>query len=157
MTTLRAFAFFGTVTVVKTLVELLLKTLYVSQVNEEAYMIFPALDIFETLLTFYVLYCSFMFCSCLAQGIIYEWAPVEKFAMIAALAMIVVCQDFIIYTFLSMFPPEIASIDEDSGQLTMQEQSLLSLQISSFFISIEAAVLLVLISRHFEIKTGGDS
>ena len=56
-----------------------------------------------------------------------------------------------------MFPPEIASIDEDSGQLTMQEQSLLSLQISSFFISIEAAVLLVLISRHFEIKTGGDS
>ena len=117
LTTVRSYAFFGTVTVVKTLVELLLRTMYVSQVRDDAYLIYPALDIFETLMTVYVLYCSLMFCSCLSQGIVFEWAPVEKFFLISALATIVVCQDFIIYTFLSIFPPSITSatgVDEET-------------------------------------------
>ena len=68
-------------------------------------------------MTVYVLYCSLMFCSCLSQGIVFEWAPVEKFFLISALATIVVCQDFIIYTFLSIFPPSITSatgVDEET-------------------------------------------
>ena len=73
LTTFRSFAFFGTVTVVKTLVELLMRSMYADQLSDEAYMIYPALDIFETLLVLYVLYCTFMFTTCLAKGIIHEY------------------------------------------------------------------------------------
>ena len=65
-TTVRSFAFFGFVTFVKTLLEFFLHTYYFTDYDsDEANLIFPALDIFEVLLTIYVLYCTFMFCSCL--------------------------------------------------------------------------------------------
>ena len=64
---MRSFAFFGTVTLIKTLLEFFLHTYYFvdGAMSEEANLIFPALDIFEVLLTLYALYCTFMFCSCL--------------------------------------------------------------------------------------------
>lgn len=53
-------------TFVKTLLEFFLHTYYFTDYDsDEANLIFPALDIFEVLLTIYVLYCTFMFCSCL--------------------------------------------------------------------------------------------
>ena len=64
--TVRTFAFFGTIVFVKTITEFLLRKFYMNDnINENAVLIFPALDIFETLLTIYTLYCMFMLCSCL--------------------------------------------------------------------------------------------
>ena len=91
----------------KTLLEFFLHAFYFvdEATSEEANLIFPALDIFEVLLTLYALYCTFMFCSCLQQGLIYEYQPIIKFMLISLLAIMVICQDFVIYCFLSMFPP----------------------------------------------------
>jgi hypothetical protein len=63
-TTVRSFAFFGSVTLAKTLLEFFLHAFYFvdPESNATANMIFPALDIFEVLLTLYALYCTFMFC-----------------------------------------------------------------------------------------------
>ena len=73
LNTVRSFALFGSVTFIKTLGEFFLRAYYVFEDAEEASFVYPALDIFEVLLTLYALYCSFMFCSCLAQGLIYEY------------------------------------------------------------------------------------
>ncbi len=100
---MRSFAFFGTVTVIKTILEFIMRKYYVSETSETASMIFPALDIFEALLMLYVLYCTLMFCACLAQGLIYEYQPVAKFALISLMALMAVCQDFVIYCFLGTF------------------------------------------------------
>ena len=150
-TTVRSFAFFGFVTIVKTLLEFFLHTYYFTDVNtsEEANLIFPALDIFEVLLTIYALYCTFMFCSCLQQGLIYEYQPIIKFMLISLLAIMVICQDIVIYCFLSMFPPH-------GVQLSTTDMTQLSVQISSFFISIEAVFLLIFVTRHFQIRTETD-
>ena len=71
-----------------------------------------------------------------------------KFALIAIMSIIVVCQDFIIYWFLSMFPPKDAP-----GELSESEQMRLSVHISSFFSSLEMVFLLVLVTKHFRIRT----
>ena len=59
------------------------------------------------------------------------------------MAIIVVCQDFVIYGFLGIFPPR------DTPSLSMQEQMSLSVHISSFFTSLEMIFLLALITKHF--------
>ena len=105
LSTLRSFFFFGIVTVAKTVVEFLLRKFYVDDAGDEADLVFPALDIFETLITLYTLYCMSMFCSCLAQGLIYEYQPMTKFMLISLMALVVVCQDFVIYFFIGIFPP----------------------------------------------------
>jgi len=64
--TVRSFAVYGTMTFIKTTTEFLLRKFYMQDVAETAVLIFPALDIFETLLTLYTLYCTFLLCSCLA-------------------------------------------------------------------------------------------
>lgn len=61
------------------------------------------------------------------------------------MAIIVVCQDFVIYWFLSMFPPR----DVPQEGLSMEDQMNLSVHISSFFTSLEMVFLLVLITKHF--------
>ena len=63
------------------------------------------------------------------------------------MAIIVVFQDFFIFSFLSIFPPS------DAPHLTMAEQGVLSMRISSFFTTIEMTFLLMLISKHFIIRT----
>ena len=74
LNTVRSFALFGTVAIVKTLTEFFIRNYYVVSENSDgASLIYPALDIFEVLMTMYALYCAFMFCSCLAQGLIYEY------------------------------------------------------------------------------------
>ena len=65
--TVRSFAFFGIMTFVKTMTEFLLREFYMQDnISETAVLIFPALDVFEMLLTFYTLYCTLLLCSCLA-------------------------------------------------------------------------------------------
>ena len=103
--TVRSFAFFGSLTVMKSLSEFFLNKFYVADTSETAVLVYPALDIFETLLTLYTLYCTFMFCSCLGQGLIYEYQPVAKFALVSLMALVAVSQDFVIFCFLGMFPP----------------------------------------------------
>ena len=58
----------------------------------------------------------------------------------------VICQDFVIYVFLLMFPPQGIS-------LSAQDRCDLSIQISSFFMSIEATFLLIFVTKHFQIRT----
>ena len=94
-----------------------------------------------------------MFCSCLSQGLIEEYQPVVKFTLISLMALMVVCQDFIIYCFLGAFPP---SVDGIPAQLTTGQLNFLSIQISSFFISVETFFLLFFVSRHFQIRTGAE-
>ena len=57
----------------------------------------------------------------------------------------VICQDFVIYVFLLMFPPQGVS-------LSAQDRCDLSIQISSFFMSIEAMFLLIFVTKHFQIR-----
>ena len=90
-TTVGSFAFFGTISVIKTLTEYFLRSYYVLENSEEALLVYPALDIFEMLITLYALYCAFMFSSCLGQGLIYEYQPVTKFMLISLMALILVC------------------------------------------------------------------
>ena len=59
--------------VLKTFIEFFLRTFYIIDEADESNLVFPALNIFEVLLTLYVIYCTFMFCSCLTQGLIYEY------------------------------------------------------------------------------------
>ena len=75
----------------KTITEFVLRKFYMETIQENAVLIFPALDIFETLLTIYTLYCMFLLCSCLQQGLIYEYQPVVKFSLISLMAIVVVC------------------------------------------------------------------
>jgi len=76
---------------IKTLLEFFLRKYYVLDSPETAVLIFPALDIFEALIMLYALYCSLMFCQCLAQGLIYEYQPVAKFTLISLMALMAVC------------------------------------------------------------------
>ena len=89
--TVRSFAFFGIMSLAKTITEFVLRKFYMETIQENAVLIFPALDIFETLLTIYTLYCMFLLCSCLQQGLIYEYQPVVKFSLISLMAIVVVC------------------------------------------------------------------
>ena len=61
-TAVRSFAFFGTIVIIKTVIEFLLRAFEVVENNEDMVLIYPAMDIFEALLTLYTLYCTFMFC-----------------------------------------------------------------------------------------------
>jgi len=88
--TVRSFAFFGSMTFVKTIAEFLLQQFFFKDISETAILIFPALDLFETLLTCYTLYCTFLLCSCLAKGLIFEYQPVAKFGIVSVMALIAV-------------------------------------------------------------------
>ena len=59
--TVRSFAFFGVVMILKTITEFLLHTYGVFEGTDEGTIIYSALDIFEVLLLIYVLYCACMF------------------------------------------------------------------------------------------------
>ena len=61
-TAVRSFAFFGTIVIIKTVIEFLLRAFEVVENNEDMVLLYPAMDIFEALLTLYTLYCTFMFC-----------------------------------------------------------------------------------------------
>ena len=69
------------------------------------------------------------------------------------MAIVVVCQDFVIYCFLGMFPPQGAESDQ---MLSIAEQTKLSIYIASFFTSLEMIFLLILVSKHFKIRTAED-
>ena len=105
--TIRSFLIFGLITTAKTVIEFILHKFYSNSVlNEESNLVYAALDIFEVLVTMYVLYSMFMFCSCLGQGLIYEYQPMLKFTLISAMAVVIVCQDFIINCFAGRLVPQ---------------------------------------------------
>jgi len=92
-------------TCLKTLTEFILRKFYLDDIPQTAVLIFPALDIFEILLTLYTLYCILLLCSCLAHGLIFEYQPVAKFCLVAIMALVAVTQDFVIYCILGWCPP----------------------------------------------------
>ena len=71
---IQSFKFFGLIALAKTIIESLLHMFYVKgDLNEETSLLFPALNIFEVLVTLYAIYKTYMFCACLGQGLIYEY------------------------------------------------------------------------------------
>lgn len=88
--TMRSFVFFTTLVIAKTLTEFFFIYYGTFEKNEQVYFVQPALDVFELVLTLYTLYCTYLFCSCLSQGLIFEYQPVTKFLVIALMTFAVV-------------------------------------------------------------------
>ena len=109
---MRSIVFFTIIVILKTISEFSIRYYHLFEENEQIYFVQPALDVFELVLTLYTLYCTLLFCSCLTQGLIYEYQPVSKFGLIAAMAFAVVIQRFIIECCVSVVAMKELSIDE---------------------------------------------
>ena len=66
---MRSFVFFTILVIAKTLMEFFFICYGTFEKNEQVYFVQPALDVFELVLTLYTLYCTYLFCSCLSQGL----------------------------------------------------------------------------------------
>ena len=73
ISTVRSFVFFTTLVIAKTMAEFFFIYYELFETNEQIYFVQPALDVFELVLTLYTLYCTSLFCSCLTQGMIFEY------------------------------------------------------------------------------------
>ena len=73
LSTVRSIVFFTVIVILKTIAEFSLRYYHLFEDNEQIYFVQPALDVFELVLTLYVLYCTLLFCSCLSQGLLYEY------------------------------------------------------------------------------------
>jgi len=111
---LRAIGIFTIGTFLKTLTVFYLGWYEMFETQDQIDFVIPALDCTELLFVTYMAYCMNLFSSCLSQGLLYEYQPKAKFALLAALSLIVVSQRFIIYLIIGM---------SYSTQMTLEEQS----------------------------------
>lgn len=73
VSTVRSIVFFTVIVILKTITEFSFRYYNLFEENEQIYFVQPALDVFELVLTLYTLYSTLLFCSCLTQGLLFEY------------------------------------------------------------------------------------